>query len=566
VLVLSIVVCLVPAVTVDARLTEQWRVVFPGEYTVLDQGRDLAFHSDGTLYLTAKQDMVDLDALVARIDVDGSVLWYQRYAGEGNVDDRPSRLALDEAGNVYVVGETFTDEGGWDGMLLKYDADGDPADPVSWDGGFGLPDRFTDMRYVNGSLYVAGQSQTEGAGNNILVGRFIASDLSEDWTDRNNGPMNVGDYAAGMAVDDEENIYVLGVLNVGETAQDVALVRYDNEGVDVWRRQLGGGAGSRDRAGSVAIGADDNPVLTASFETGEDSYDFGLRGVAADNTSFWSADWTLSEDSSETVANAGDTSSEIGPARRDIAIAPDGTIRVAFSTRLSETDVDIVVGSYDADGAELWVRTFDAGIEGEDWASEIVVDGEGRAFVAGTGEVTADQDDALVLQYDADGNLLGQASYDTADGGDQYACAIALDGDGNPAIVGMSDDGTEGENGVLAIKYCAGCLIEGECLPEGTMHPEDTCRGCDPQASGTDWSTIDGAACDDGQFCNGADSCLAGACNDHAGDPCEAGDTCDEEADQCLPGPDDDDSADDDDAGDDDETAGDDDDDGGCGC
>lgn len=44
-------------------------------------------------------------------------------------------------------------------------------------------------------------------------------------------------------------------------------------------------------------------------------------------------------------------------------------------------------------------------------------------------------------------------------------------------------------------------------------------------------------SCDDGLFCNGADTCAAGTCSQHAGNPCTAGvecaNVCDEAADTC---------------------------------
>ncbi|MBM4270019.1 MAG: hypothetical protein FJ144_26020 [Deltaproteobacteria bacterium] len=46
------------------------------------------------------------------------------------------------------------------------------------------------------------------------------------------------------------------------------------------------------------------------------------------------------------------------------------------------------------------------------------------------------------------------------------------------------------------------------------------------------------AACDDGVFCNGADTCSGGSCALHAGDPCALGarcnDSCEESADDCA--------------------------------
>ncbi len=52
----------------------------------------------------------------------------------------------------------------------------------------------------------------------------------------------------------------------------------------------------------------------------------------------------------------------------------------------------------------------------------------------------------------------------------------------------------------------------------------------DPQGGGGGCESD--AECDDGQFCNGAETCNAGACESGA-DPCLAGETCDEGTDTC---------------------------------
>src|SRR6185503_16336063 len=71
------------------------------------------------------------------------------------------------------------------------------------------------------------------------------------------------------------------------------------------------------------------------------------------------------------------------------------------------------------------------------------------------------------------------------------------------------------------------------------------CKQCDPNpanaGAGQARCTINvnnGTACDDGTFCNGADSCTAGACTTHVGDPCTGGaacnNSCNEAADNCF--------------------------------
>jgi len=70
------------------------------------------------------------------------------------------------------------------------------------------------------------------------------------------------------------------------------------------------------------------------------------------------------------------------------------------------------------------------------------------------------------------------------------------------------------------------------CVPAGCDdgHPctDDSCGsgGCEHVPNDD--------SCDDGTFCNGADTCSGGSCSDHAGDPCSGSAVCDETADVCT--------------------------------
>lgn len=80
-----------------------------------------------------------------------------------------------------------------------------------------------------------------------------------------------------------------------------------------------------------------------------------------------------------------------------------------------------------------------------------------------------------------------------------------------------------------------GCLIGGVCYGNDAMNPQESCQRCIPDKSVFTWSPVaDTTFCDDGLYCNGADSCLSGACVAHTGDPCiDNGLFCDEGTDQC---------------------------------
>ncbi|MBI5506977.1 MAG: hypothetical protein HY899_19490 [Deltaproteobacteria bacterium] len=71
------------------------------------------------------------------------------------------------------------------------------------------------------------------------------------------------------------------------------------------------------------------------------------------------------------------------------------------------------------------------------------------------------------------------------------------------------------------------------CTDDGNGCTDNACNG-----TGACAATNNAAACQDGIFCNGADTCASGSCSQHGGDPCLDGvgctlDVCDEGVDTC---------------------------------
>lgn len=90
------------------------------------------------------------------------------------------------------------------------------------------------------------------------------------------------------------------------------------------------------------------------------------------------------------------------------------------------------------------------------------------------------------------------------------------------------DDATADDDDDDDAAPCDGCLIDEVCFENGEENPDNGCEFCDVANSDDSWSDNDGADCDDGDFCNGADSCSTGSCSDHSGDPCETYEECSE--------------------------------------
>lgn len=102
---------------------------------------------------------------------------------------------------------------------------------------------------------------------------------------------------------------------------------------------------------------------------------------------------------------------------------------------------------------------------------------------------------------------------------------------------GVLDPGEACDDGNAVSGDCCSATCEAEppapCASDGNDCTTDVCDG-----AGLCAHVANQAPCDDGLFCNGADTCSGGACAVHAGDPCAAGAecnrTCDEAAGTCA--------------------------------
>ncbi len=140
------------------------------------------------------------------------------------------------------------------------------------------------------------------------------------------------------------------------------------------------------------------------------------------------------------------------------------------------------------------------------------------------GHVFAGSNDQRVWE-----TINGATSWGPSGSGMQHAAVLSLSVDaGAPASVYA---GTIG-GGVYAqpLVLCGNGIIDlGEDCDDSNLTNGDCCSAlCQFEIGG----------CNDGVFCNGADTCSAGTCSGHAGDPCTSGgvcaDACNEAADDCF--------------------------------
>ena len=380
--------------------------------------------------------------------------------------DFASGVAIDEAGNVYVVGDIQqgalpgqTSLGDADAYLRKYDGQGKEV----WTRQFGTQsqDGATGVTADGaGNLYVVGFTRGAIDGQTGLVSvdydaylRRYDCDGNELWTRQFGTPrVLVEDFTSDVAVDGAGNVYVVGFTsgplpgqaNMGE--DDVHLRKYDSDGNELWARQSDSEV--LDMANGVALDGAGNVYVVGDTQlggipgrSGVGEGDAYLRKHDGNGNELWTRQF----------------GSQSGPSASSVAVDGEGNVYVVGSasgalpgqTHLGSSDA--YVRKYDGDGNELWTRQF--GSRGGDKAGGVLVDGAGNLYVLGTTRLSlpgqsnmdpvAGGSDVFIRKYDSDGNEAWTNQFGTKKG--DAVAGMVVDGEGSLYVVGSTEGAFAGQ-------------------------------------------------------------------------------------------------------------------------
>ena len=256
----------------DVNGTELWTQQFGTEYATVAQA--VAVDSSGNVYVGGHTEgglpgfenaggaalgpvSEWNDAFLRKYAPDGSELWTQQFGHERH--DEILGVALDGGGSVYVSGYTdasfegYTNPGGRDAFIRKYDPDGN----VVWTRQFGSAsaaggqpnDKALDIAldssgniYVSGSTTGAFEGESNGGGNDGFV-RKMDPNGEHVWTRQFGGEDD--DTADAVAVGGDGTVFVAGNTESsipgagGEGVDDGFAKSFDANGGDRWTRTVG---------------------------------------------------------------------------------------------------------------------------------------------------------------------------------------------------------------------------------------------------------------------------------------------------------------------------------------
>jgi hypothetical protein len=359
----------------------EWTRTYNSALSMNDWGEDIAVDSAGNVYVTGveKGNPGDGDDIWTRkYDKHGNVLWTSTYNSPNNSDDWGRGIAVDDNGNVYVTGVEYRDDlGQLDNIWTrKYDPDGfeiwtstynSPAN--GWDHG---KDIAVDSA---GNVYVIGDEQRTDIGQdyNIWIRKYDP-DGYELWTSTYNSPNNWYDKGCGIAVDDAGNVYVTGYENRGDLGQseNIWTRKYDTDGFEIWTSTYNSPANSADWGLGIAVDSAGNVYVTGFEDRSDLGQDDNVWTRKYDTDGY--EVWTFTYNSPSNGYDQG----------RDVAVDSLGNVYViGFEEVTGFLNYDIWTRRYDTDGNVLWTSSYNSPNNSADNGFGIAVDSNKNVYVTG---------------------------------------------------------------------------------------------------------------------------------------------------------------------------------------
>jgi hypothetical protein len=163
-----------------------WTARYNGPGNSDDEARALAVDNSGAIYVTGESSGSGSSSDYATIKYTsaGTAEWTSRYNGPDNLGDEANAIAIDDMGNVYVTGRSYatapyTPEN--DYLTVKYDASGNEQWAARYDGTGHTQDEAHAIAVDNaGYVYITGESTGNTSYEDVVTIKYATTGITED--------------------------------------------------------------------------------------------------------------------------------------------------------------------------------------------------------------------------------------------------------------------------------------------------------------------------------------------------------------------------------------------------
>ncbi len=225
----------------DTNGNQSWSnpLIYNGPTDSSDRGYGIAVDLAGNIYAVGTTGHFgEYNLWINKYAPNGSMLWSDPtyYNGSSNKNDEGRGIVTDLNGNIYVVGFESKLKESQNIWINKYDSNGNQlwGDPISHNGSANSYDSGKGIAIDSaGNIYVIGTEIVSGEGGNIFIDKYN-SEGNALWNNPisyNDGSVtssydNKDDYGSDIIVDSAGNIYVIGTTHTLEEDENIWLRKY----------------------------------------------------------------------------------------------------------------------------------------------------------------------------------------------------------------------------------------------------------------------------------------------------------------------------------------------------
>jgi len=362
--------------------------------------------------------------------------WAARYNGTSDYSDFPKKIIADRFGNIYVGGYSTQNNTSQDYTVIKYNSEGIQQWISFFNGNASGPDYGNSISIDSfGNVYITGRSLFSGY--DIATVKFDQNG-TQLWSAIYNGPFNGGDWGNSVSVDGFGNVYITGYSLTSANNIDYITIKYNSSGVQQWVRIYNGSGNAYDEAKIVLTDAAGNVYVTGwSFGNGT-NYDYCTIKYNTLGSQQWIARYNNSYNGID-EANS-------------MVVDNNGNVYVTGVSQGNGTNYDFATVKYNSSGISQWVTRFNGSGNFIDRANSLKIDNLGNVFVTGNSSGVSLKSDYVTIKYNNQGAQQWSAIYNGPANDADVPLDVLLDNLGNVYVTGYSYN-TSTDEDITTLKY-----------------------------------------------------------------------------------------------------------------
>jgi uncharacterized delta-60 repeat protein len=413
-----------------------WTQTYIGAGNEGDQANDVAIDKNGNIYVCGYSYVIDSDneIILIKYSPAGTLLWERKTATPSNtLPERANAIALDTAGNIYMVGLHYFSSFP-SGFITKYDPQGNRL----W---FQVFDRVLedDELYavvVDDSMnsYVTGYSEGLFYGADLAIAKYNPDGIQK-WVRYYTNPLARWDVGYDLEIDKLGNLYVAGMQtdSTNSDRREALVIKYDNAGTLQWKGTYRSSAIGYtlfnsidlDEAGNVYVGG-------YSTENTPDNWDILFAKYSNSGNREWLK--TITENPIDQLT--------------DVKVDHNSNLYITGALGF-----DMITAKYNTTEDEIWRKLYNGPGNTWDKGNEIVMDNSGNVYIAGTTNQPNHLSDALIISYSLTGTQRWSHIYSGSSNRSDEFKGIALDSTGGVVAAGFCKNNGDLYSDLLVAKY-----------------------------------------------------------------------------------------------------------------